>query len=60
MRSSSIRFRCRNFLHDALPAGAASDLLEGPAGPLNASEAGVTRVRTALEGSLGFTLGGCR
>ena len=40
--------------------GAASDLLDGPAGRLNASEAGVTRVRTALEGSRGFTLGGGR
>ena len=29
-------------------------------GRLNASEAGVTRVRTALEGSRGFTLGGDR
>ena len=30
------------------------------AGRLNASEAGVTRLRTALEGSRGFTLGGGR
>ncbi len=38
--------------------GAASDLLDGAASRLNASEAGVTRVRTALEGSRAFTLGG--
>ena len=38
--------------------GAASDLLDGPTGRLNASEAGVTRVRTALEGSRAFALGG--
>ena len=48
------------FKADALWVGAASDLLEGPAGRLNASEAAVTRVRTALEGSRGFTLGGGR
>ena len=42
---------------DALWVGAASDLLDGAAGRLNASEAGVTRVRTALEGSRAFTLG---
>ena len=35
-------------------------MLDGPTGRLNASEAGVTRVRTALEGSRGFTLGGGR
>ena len=46
------------FKSDALWVGAASELLDGPAGRLNASEAGVTRVRTALEGSRGFTLGG--
>ena len=45
------------FKANALSVDAASDLLEGPTGPLNASEAGVTRVRTALEGSRGFTLG---
>ena len=39
---------------------AASDLLDGRTGRLNASEAGVTRVRTVLEGSRGFTLGGGR
>ena len=48
------------FKADALWAGAASALLDGPTGRLNASEAGVTRVRTALEGSQGFTLGGGR
>ena len=46
------------FKTDALWVGAASDLLDGPTGRLNASEAAVTRVRTALEGSRGFTLGG--
>ncbi len=48
------------FKADALWVGAATELLEGPAGRLNASEAGATRVRTALEGSRGFTLGGGR
>ncbi len=48
------------FKADALWVGAASDLLDGPAGRLSASEVGVTRVRTALEGSRGFTLGGGR
>ena len=46
------------FKTDALWVGAASELLDGPTGRLNASEAGVTRVRAALEGSRGFTLGG--
>ena len=46
------------FKADALLVGTASELLDGPTGRLNASEAGVTRVRTALEGSRGFTLGG--
>ena len=32
--------------------------MDGAAGRLNASEAGVTRVRTALEGSRSFTVGG--
>ncbi len=45
---------------DALWVGAASDLLDGAAGRLNASEAGVTRMRTALDGSRGFTHGGGR
>ena len=48
------------FKADALLVTAASDLLDGPTGRLNASEAGVTRVRTALEGSRDFTLGGGR
>ncbi len=48
------------FKADAMWVGASSDLLAGPAGRLNASEAGVTRLRTALEGSRGFTLGGGR
>ena len=48
------------FKADALWVGAVSELLDGAAGRLNASEAGVTRVRTALEGSRGFTLGGGR
>ena len=48
------------FKADALWVGAGSDLLDGAAGRLNASEAGVTRVRTALEGSRGFTLVGGR
>ena len=48
------------FKADAMWVGAASDLLEGPTGRLNASEAGVTRLRTALEGSRGFILGGGR
>ena len=48
------------FKADALWVGAASDLVDGPTGRLSASEAGVTRVRTALEGSRGFTLGGGR
>ena len=48
------------FKADALWVGAGSELLDGPTGRLNASEAGVTRVRTALEGSRGFTLVGGR
>ena len=48
------------FKADALWVGAGSDLLDGAAGRLNASDAGVTRVRTALEGSRGFTLVGGR
>ncbi len=48
------------FKADTLWVGTGSELLDGPAGRLNASEAGVTRVRTALEGSRGFTLGGGR
>ena len=48
------------FKADALWVGAASDLADSAAGRLNASDAGVTRVRTALEGSRGYTLGGGR
>ena len=48
------------FKADALWAGVASELVDSAAGRLNASQAGVTRVRTALEGSRGFTLGGGR
>ena len=48
------------FKADALWVGAASDLVDGPMGRLSASEAGVTRVRTALEGSRGYTLAGGR
>ena len=46
------------FKADALWVGAATELVDGAAGRLNASQAGVTRVRTALEGSWGFTVGG--
>ena len=46
------------FKADALWVGASTEQVEGAAGRLNASEAGVTRLRTALEGSRGFTLGG--
>ena len=42
------------FKADALMVTAASDLLDSAVGRLNASEAGVTRVRTALEGSRAF------
>ncbi len=45
------------FKADALWVTAASDLLDGAAGRLNASEAGVTRLRTALQGLRGFILG---
>ena len=46
------------FKADALWVGAATGEVDGSAGRLSASEAGVTRVRTALEGSRGFTVGG--
>ena len=46
------------FKADALWVGAATELVDGAAGRLNASQAGVTRVRTALEGSRGFSVGG--
>ena len=48
------------FKADALYVTAASDLVDGAMGRLNASDAGVTRVRTALEGSRGYTLVGGR
>ena len=40
--------------------GAASGLLDGVAGQTERLRGGATRVRTALEGSWGFTLGGGR
>ena len=46
------------FKADALWVGASSDQVEGAAERLNASEAGVTWLRTAIEGSRGFTVGG--
>ena len=48
------------FKADALWVGAVSDLVDGAMGRLNASDSGVTRVRTALEGSRGYTLAGGR
>ena len=48
------------FKANALLVTAGSELLDGTTGRLNASRAGVTRVRTALAGSRGFTLGGGR
>ncbi len=48
------------FKADALWVGAGTELVDGAAGRLNASEAGVTRVRTALEGSRSFIVGGGR
>ena len=44
------------FKADALWVGAATELVDGAAGRLNASQAGVTRLRTALEGSRSFTV----
>ena len=46
------------FKADALWVGAGTELVDGAAGRLTASQAGVTRVRTALEGSRDFTAGG--
>ena len=46
------------FKADALWVGAATELVDDAAGRLNASQAGVTRVRTALEGSRSFSVGG--
>ncbi len=45
------------FKADALWVGASTEQVDGAAGRLNASRAGVTRVRTALEGSRGFSMG---
>ena len=46
------------FKADALWVGTAIEGVDGPAGRLAATEAAVSRVRTALEGSRGFTLKG--
>ena len=46
------------FKADALWAGTGIDGVDGPEGRLVATSAAVTRVRTGLEGSRGFTLGG--
>ena len=43
---------------DALWVGTAIDGVDGPAGRLAATEAAVTRFRTGLEGSRGYTLAG--
>ena len=45
------------FKADALWVGTATDGVDGPAGRMAATEAAVSRVRTALEGSRGFTFG---
>ena len=45
------------FKADALWVGTATDGVDGPAGRLAATAAAVSRVRTALEGSRGFTFG---
>ena len=46
------------FKTDALWVGTSIAGVDGPAGRLNATEAAVTRLRTGLEGSRAFTLGG--
>ena len=46
------------FKADALWAGTGIDGADGPEGRLAATSAAVTRVRTGLEGSRGFTFGG--
>ena len=46
------------FKTDALWVGTATDGVDGPAGRMSATEAAVTRLRTALEGSRDFVLGG--
>ena len=45
------------FKADALWVGTATDGVDGPAGRMAATEAAVSRVRTALEGSRGFRFG---
>ena len=46
------------FKADALWVGTSIAGVDGPAGRLNATEAGVTRIRTGLEGSRAYTLAG--
>ena len=46
------------FTADALWVGTSVDGVDGAAGRLSAAEAAVTRVRTGIEGSRGFTFGG--
>ena len=46
------------FTADALWVGTSVDGVDSTAGRLSASEAAVTRVRTGIEGSRGFTFGG--
>ena len=46
------------FKADALWVGTSTDGVDGPAGRLKATEAAVTRFRTGLEGSRGYTLAG--
>ena len=46
------------FKADALWVGTSVDGVDGAAGRLSASEAAVTRIRTGIEGSRGFSIGG--
>ena len=46
------------FKADALWVGTAIDGVDGPAGRLKATDAAITRFRTGLEGSRGYTLAG--
>ena len=46
------------FKADALWVGTSVDGVDGPAGRLSASAAAVTRIRTGIEGSRGFAVGG--
>ena len=46
------------FKADALWVGTSIDGVDGPAGRLRATEAGVNRFRTGIEGSRGYTLAG--